>query len=450
MKLTVEKTLKSPRKSSLVDIETEKKWSRALLHSQAQIIDQIHDAVISTDWEGTISSWNKGAEHLFQYSAKEALGRSLSIIFPEEEQAALEKQIKKPLQDKGELMTELRLRRKTGERFFGHCSLTLLRDSVGQPGGIAGHIVDVSDRKRIQDEQSHLLKSLTKRSEELTVLLQRLEERVKELTCLDGVINLIRICDTIEEVMRKISSYVIPAWKYPEITAVRVFFDRKEYVSKSFTATQWIQSSDIVINGKQRGVLEVYYLEERPMLDEGPFRDEERRLIDTLAQILSEAVEKKENEMALMESEQHFRSLVEQAADAIFVHNLEGKLVDVNQHACESLGYTREEMLTAYVPYFEMRFDLKKLMELWEHVIANGPLTAEGIHRRKDGTTFPVEVRFSLIRAEKTHYVLVLARDITERKKSEMELKKDRDQLEDLVQKRAAELKAMHEHVTRS
>ncbi|MFQ5444547.1 MAG: PAS domain-containing protein, partial [Nitrospinales bacterium] len=197
-------------------------------------------------------------------------------------------------------------------------------------------------------------------------------------------------------------------------------------------------------------VLEVYYLEERPMLDEGPFRNEERRLIDTLAQLLSEAVEKKENEIALVESERRFRSLVEQAADAIFVHNLEGKLVDVNQHACESLGYTRDEMLSSHVPYFEMRFDLKKLMELWEDVIANGPITAEGIHRRKDGTTFPVEVRFSLIRAEKNQNVLVMARDITERKNSEMELKKDRDQLEDLVQKRVAELKAMHEHLVRT
>ena len=99
-------------------------------------------------------------------------------------------------------------------------------------------------------------------------------------------------------------------------------------------------------------------------------------------------------EDVLRESEGRFRSLIEQAADAIFVHDFDGRFLEVNQQACASLGYTRDELLSMSVrevdPDAVSRRDSRKF---WPNL----PSTFESRHRRKDGATFPVEVRLGPI-----------------------------------------------------
>ncbi|GAG45061.1 unnamed protein product, partial [marine sediment metagenome] len=73
-------------------------------------------------------------------------------------------------------------------------------------------------------------------------------------------------------------------------------FDAAEYVSEGFEETQWKQSSDIVVDGEPRGVVEVHYLEPRPDGDEGPFLQEEQDLTDGIARVLSEIIERKRAE----------------------------------------------------------------------------------------------------------------------------------------------------------
>jgi PAS domain S-box-containing protein len=118
-------------------------------------------------------------------------------------------------------------------------------------------------------------------------------------------------------------------------------------------------------------------------------------------------------EKALGRSEDRFRRLVEQAADAIFVHDLEGNFVDVNRQACESLGYSREELLAMSVPDVEVTYAPGSLRRLWKQITSGPPRTLEGTHRRKDGTTFPVEVRVGVFEAEERPLILALVRDVS-------------------------------------
>jgi PAS domain-containing protein len=69
---------------------------------QAEIIDQIDDSVVSTDLEGVVTSWNEGAELLFGYSVREAKGRHISFVYPEEEHDFLQLQVIAPLKERGE------------------------------------------------------------------------------------------------------------------------------------------------------------------------------------------------------------------------------------------------------------------------------------------------------------------------------------------------------------
>ncbi len=134
---------------------------------------------------------------------------------------------------------------------------------------------------------------------------------------------------------------------------------------------------------------------------------------------LRDVTERKQAEEALRQSEERLRRLVEQAAEAFFVHDLEGRFVEVNQQACESLGYTKEELLSMSVADVEENFDAQGLTEMWEHIASNGPVTVEGVHQRKDGTRFPVEVRIGLFEAGADRLILAMARDMTERKRAE-------------------------------
>ncbi len=133
----------------------------------------------------------------------------------------------------------------------------------------------------------------------------------------------------------------------------------------------------------------------------------------------AEIEERKKIEQALRLSEARFRSLVEQAADAIFVIDHKCHIINVNQQACTSLGYNREELQRLCLPDVEKKLTREELLALHQQFTQGGAATLEGIHQRKDGTTFPVEVRVGLLDWGGEKVQLALARDITQRKQTE-------------------------------
>ncbi|HXJ39915.1 MAG TPA: PAS domain S-box protein, partial [Bryobacteraceae bacterium] len=123
-------------------------------------------------------------------------------------------------------------------------------------------------------------------------------------------------------------------------------------------------------------------------------------------------------------NERRFRAYIEQAGDAIFVHDFSGRLVEVNQQACTSLGYTREELLRLSIFDLETDFDLPGAQAVWSRIEPEHPCTLLGHHRRKDGSVFPVEVRFGCFDLEGERRYLGFVRDINERRDHERELER--------------------------
>ena len=137
---------------------------------------------------------------------------------------------------------------------------------------------------------------------------------------------------------------------------------------------------------------------------------------DTVVIFCKDLTDIKRAHDAMTKSEALFRGLLEQAGDAIFANDVTGQLLFVNQAACASLGYEREELERLRVwdvdPLAAGRDDPATL---WE----KGATALETLHRRKDGSTFPVEIRSETIRVNGENIVLTLARDITDRKRRE-------------------------------
>jgi diguanylate cyclase (GGDEF)-like protein/PAS domain S-box-containing protein len=126
--------------------------------------------------------------------------------------------------------------------------------------------------------------------------------------------------------------------------------------------------------------------------------------------------QRKQAEDALKESEEHFRSLVEQASDSFYVHDIEGNFIDVNQRGCEGLGYKRKELLSMSVKDIDIDLSMEELKNLPAQIAAKAPISRESRYRHKDGSIFPVEIRTGPIEINGRQHLLSLVRDVTERK----------------------------------
>jgi anti-anti-sigma regulatory factor len=142
----------------------------------------------------------------------------------------------------------------------------------------------------VAKEKDRTEAELRKECERLDALLQ---ERMKELNCVHSFANVVEEAGaSLEDIFRGVADLLPPAWQYPDITCGRVVMEGSEYRTTPFKATEWKQTADLMVQGKRAGSIEVYYLEERPELDEGPFLKEERRLLDTLAERLGRIAER--------------------------------------------------------------------------------------------------------------------------------------------------------------
>jgi signal transduction histidine kinase len=111
-----------------------------------------------------------------------------------------------------------------------------------------------------------------------------LRERVKELTCLYGIAKVVAQPNaSFEETMQGIVELLPPAWLYPEIASARIVLERQTFSTPGFRETPYIQSSDVVVDERRVGSVELAYAEKRYDLDEGPFLSEERSLISIVA-----------------------------------------------------------------------------------------------------------------------------------------------------------------------
>lgn len=118
-----------------------------------------------------------------------------------------------------------------------------------------------------------------------TEVERALRERVKELNCLYGIAQLAeRHPDSMDDLLDAVVNILPPSWQYPDITCARIVFRGKTCKSKGFRVTKWRQAARVLMYNEPVGEVAVFYLEERPPLDEGPFLREERALVDAVAQ----------------------------------------------------------------------------------------------------------------------------------------------------------------------
>jgi PAS domain S-box-containing protein len=175
---------------------TERKRGEEVQETLASLVESSHDAIIGKGLDGTIKSWNGGAEQVFGYSASEAIGRSIQMLLPEErtgEEAEILKRIQKG--EKIDHFETVRVR-KDGTRINISATISPVKDKNGVVVGASKIARDVTENKRAEDRIRQLNLTLESRNrqladktEALTTASKELERRVTERTLELAVAN---------------------------------------------------------------------------------------------------------------------------------------------------------------------------------------------------------------------------------------------------------------------
>lgn len=175
-------------------------------------------------------------------------------------------------------------------------------------------------------------------------LSHQLQERLKELKCLYEFSRSISTKVNYREILQDVADLIPPAFHFPEITAGKVVFRGEVFVSGKFTETEWKLASDIIVDGVSCGTIEVFYLEERPKLDEGPFVKEERELLNNLASLTGLAVERVEAEQRARLDREQLKLVIKGSKDAPWDWDLKTNQMDYYPEWWAQLGYEADEL----------------------------------------------------------------------------------------------------------
>jgi len=113
---------------------------------------------------------------------------------------------------------------------------------------------------------------------------------------------------------------------------------------------------------------------------------------------------------------------MDRASIGIYWVGPDARICYANNHACAMLGYTRSELLGKSIPDLDPNYPMSRWREHWQSLMRDGTQSFETVHRRRDGTTIPVEIVANYVRLDHHEYNVGFARDISERKRAESEL----------------------------
>jgi PAS domain S-box-containing protein len=321
---------------------TERKEAQDRLHesevSFRSIVEQAPDGIVLTDEQGIVIEWNRAQETLTGLPRQAAVGKAIwdlqYLSSPDEKKA--DRAHAGRLQDTMQAFLtsgeadwvgqahEREITRPDGSSLVLEMVAFPVRTGAGFMA--CSHSRDVSRRSAAEKEQ--------RRS------FQLLEERVKELRALHDVAHVLSEEKGPDADLLKELCAVLPrGWQYPENTACRISYGDLETETLDFERTPWSQRAEFRTEDGTPGAVEVVYRESRPLADEGPFLSEERKLIDSVAGMISSSFNRRQAEAAVCQSEGQYAALFAGSAIGTALTDTRGRVLKTNPALEHFLGY---------------------------------------------------------------------------------------------------------------
>jgi len=398
---------------ALWSMETEKQ-RETIECKYAAVLATTTDAVMAVDLDGRITVFNPGAEKLFGCAADKVLGSPISRFCPEdllEEQAGMLRRVRETGAVTGYETDRLAA---DGRRVPVEISLSLHTDENDRPQSFNAVLRDITERRQaeeaLKESERHLRSTLDGLSAHITVVddqgkILLVNQPYRDFAESNGVdpdivsegTSYLSVCDSASGEHSEEAQFFADGIR-AVLSGKRRSFEQ-EYPCHSPDEKRWFVGRVTPFAGK------------------GP-----QRVIVAHENITM----RKQAEEALHKSEDKYRSLFNQSMQGIYVHDFEGRILDVNQEACAQSGYSREEWLGLTV--FDGHPSKSKtnppkteILQTWHQFARDRRVVIEAEHQRKDGTVYPVEISTEAVRYGDDRAILAVVKDITERKMLEQE-----------------------------
>ncbi len=375
----------------------------------SSIVNSVADGILTIDDQGLVHSFNHAAERLFGYTAAEAVGENVKMLMPvanhAEYDAHIENFVAMGKRVTNGVVRELAGQRKDGSTF--PMDLSIGEMQVSERRMFTAIVRDISERKRavqaLQESEQRLNLALegsglalwdwniandkVYHSEQWAVILGDAPQKI--VTTFKSLEQLVHP-DDIDALRRPL---------YETLKGERPFYRVEHRVKTRDGQWRWVQSTGKVVERNAQGLA--------------------LRMTGTNADI----TERKQAAEDLM----RFKNVLDDTIDMIFMFDPDSlRFVYLNRGAIESMGYTRDELLgmTPYqikplIPEAEFRRLIAPLLSGEQQ-----SLVFETVHRRKDGTDFPVNISLQLVREERARGLFVaIVHDISRRRESEEKLR---------------------------
>ncbi|HKM54882.1 MAG TPA: PAS domain S-box protein, partial [Isosphaeraceae bacterium] len=414
---------------SVIDINDLKRAEENLRESEERFRGTFENAAVGIahmDSQNRCLRANEKLSEILGYPSSELVGKTLQeVVHPDDLEPNL---ALFELLVRGELPTfsmEKRFIHRDGSTDWTQVTASLQRDAAGQPAYCIAIVQDISERKRLEGElrQAHARLELAVRGSNITIC---------EMNMPDGVLENSR-------------------WEFVSLDE-QASYDRSELPTDFATGMAFVHPDDRerverAMRAYLSGQTREYEVESRGRHKDGSYRwlltrgvavrDAKGKAIRLMSGTIDITALKQAGE-ALRASEKRFRTFVDHASDAFFLQGDGGTILDVNRRACESLGYTRDELVGKTPFEFDPDLTLAMLEEFGRSLDAGESVAFDTRHRRKDGSVFPVEVRAKAFWEGERRFTVSLARDVTDRKRAEEALRLSEQRYRSLVEATSA------------
>jgi PAS domain S-box-containing protein len=429
-----------------------RQMEHALLASENRfrsIAETASDAIIIFDSDENIFFWNEAAKTIFGYSVGETQGEILDSIMARQSakmfQTAMQQVIATGTSELIGRTIEAVGIRKGGSELPLEVSLATWGGKVGVFFTVIAR--DITQRKQAENALKRAYAEVEKRVEARTAELQRkIAERKRAEEALRES----------EEKYRTILENIEDGYYKVDIAGNLTFFNDAlckilGYPKDELMGMNNRQYMDDETAKKVYRTFNIVYQTGEPAKTfdwELIRKDGTKRFIEVSVSLdrnragepigfqglCRDITERKLAEEALQESESRYRTLFENAGDAIFIHDLEGHFLEVNRVACERLGYSREELLQMSPMDIDSPEYAALVSARLEKLRQRGHVFFETEHVRRDGTVIPVELSSRVIEYAGNPAMLSIARDITERKQAEETLRESEERFRAVIE----------------
>ncbi|MCX5678352.1 MAG: PAS domain S-box protein [Candidatus Omnitrophica bacterium] len=424
------------------EIESERRESEKALvvseESYRSIFDSANDAIFIQDIEtGRIIDVNQKACQMYLYSENEMLHRSIGDLSLGESPYTQEDMINVINKtSSGEPQLFEWVAKDRAERLFW-VEINLKRAVINGKYQILAIVRDITDRKNTEERWEKIHETFLSFGPDPS-------ENINKLTALCGEIMGAdcAMYNRLEgETLHSCGQWnVPPGFQEMDMAQGHICYDVIKKGSDDITVISNLQESGyaetdpnvrsynlhtyvgqaVKVGGEYIGTLCVVYQQ-----DIEP-SDEDKEIMGFIAHAISVEEERKSSE----EINQMAQFAIERSGSSVFWIGPDARILHVNDMACTSLGYSREELLAMTVSDIDPSYSGDVWPRHWKEIKDRGSFLIETQHRRKDGTTFLVEVSVNYLEFQGNEYNFASARDITERKAQEEELVRRDYQLE--------------------